>query len=94
MEVNTRKLQNEINNLREKVIGIFRHRNLGVYELVLKDNGDSLDTVYISSFGAIQTGTCLPLHHGTYKKFPNGQNMNEMLSKPFEWREFIEQFNS
>lgn len=92
--MNTGKLQNELNNLKDNVIGLFRHNNLGVFELVVRDNGDSVNTVYLSSLGGVSTTSHLPLHYGKYVKFPNGQNFNELLSKPFEYAEFMkENFN-
>ena len=35
----------------------------------------------------------LPKHYGQVEMFEQGVNMNQMLDNPFEWSEFIKQFN-
>lgn len=87
--MNTGKLQNELNNLKENVIGVFRHNNLGVFELVITKDKDTIDSIYISSMGSISSTHGMPLHYGKYVEFPNGKNLNEMLNEPIEWREFM-----
>lgn len=91
--MNTKKLQNELNDLKENVIGLFKNPN-GVFEMVVSEDKDNIDTVYLSSLGAVQTTHGLPKRYGKYVVFPNGQNFNELLSKPFEYAEFMkENFN-
>lgn len=86
--INTSKAQNELNNIKNSVIGIFKYHS-GVFELIIKENTDSFDTIHITSFGAIQTSQSLPKHYGKGILFPKGKNMNEVLNSPFDWAEFI-----
>lgn len=86
--------QQALDSLKNEVIGIYKHRSLGVFELVLNINKDAetITTVFISSFGAIQKGYGVQYQQGQLRIFPNGKNMNDMLNNPFEWSEFINQF--
>jgi len=80
-----------LNLLKNDVIGVFKHRATGIYELVLKVNESSevIDTVFISQFGAIQRGFSVPYQSGNLKLFPDNKNMNDILENPFKWDEFI-----
>ncbi len=95
MITNIGKVQNELNTLKDSVIGIFKHRQLGVFELVFSINKqfETIETCFISQFGAIQRGFSVPYQQGTLHLFPDNKNMNQMLDNPFEWAEFINQFN-
>lgn len=86
--------QTELNNLKNDVIGVFKNRNGGSFELVtgVSKDGSSIDTISITSFGAIQQDFSLPVHYGTLHLFPDNKNMNDMLSNPFEWDAFMKQF--
>ncbi len=48
------------------VIGVYKHSKIGVFELVLKINKDAetIETVFISQFGAIQRGFSIPYQQG------------------------------
>ena len=87
--MNKDKAQNELDKLKDSDIGIFK-TNSGVYELIVKDNTDSVDTIYINSFGVIYQSYNIPLHYGKKGIFPDNKNMNEMLNYPFGWNDFIE----
>ena len=52
------KAQQQLNVLKNDVIGVYKHNTLGVFELVLEVNfqNETLKTVFISQFGAIQQG--------------------------------------
>ena len=86
--------QNELDTLKNDVIGIYKHRTLGVFELVLKINKDAetIETIFISQFGAIQRGFGIPYQQGQLIMFPQGKNMNQMLDNPFEFDAFIKSF--
>lgn len=86
--MDTYKLQKELNQLKNSVIGIFK-TNGGVFELIMKDYIDSVDTIYITSFGAIHECHGMPLHYGKKVLFPDNKNMNEMLNDPFLWNDFL-----
>lgn len=90
-----RNAQNELNNLKNEVIGVYKHRNIGVFELVLSvdKEKETIKTVFISQFGAIQQGFAIPYQQGILHLFPENKNMNQMLDDPFEWQAFINQFN-
>lgn len=87
--------QQELNTLKNDVIGIYKHRTLGVFELVLKINkeAETIETIFISQFGAIQRGFGIQYQQGILKLFPDNKNMNEMLDNPFEFDAFIKSFN-
>jgi hypothetical protein len=89
------KAQQELNTLKNDVIGIYKHRTLGVFELVLKINRDAetIETIFISQFGTIQRGFQVQYQQGILHLFPDNKNMNEMLNNPFEFDAFIKQFN-
>lgn len=91
--VNTRQAQNELNALKDYVIGVFKNRNSNVFELVTEVNDDTINVIRITQFGIIQKEFNLPVHYGVLHLFPDNKNMNEMLNNPFEWAEFIEKFN-
>ena len=87
--------QNELDTLKNDVIGLYKHRTLGVFELVLKINKDAetIETIFISQFGAIQRGFSVPYQQGQLMLFPNDKNMNQMLDNPFEFDAFIKSFS-
>lgn len=91
--VNTQQAQMHLDELKFGVIGIFKNHNGGVFELITDDNGDTIDTIYISSFGAIQQSFNHSKHYGQVEMFEQGVNMNQMLDNPFEWNEFMKRFN-
>jgi len=87
--------QQELNALKNDVIGIYKHRTLGVFELVLKINRDAetIETIFISQFGAIQRGFGIQYQQGILRMFEEGKNFNDMLDNPFEWNDFINSFS-
>lgn len=88
-------LRKELFELRNDVIGLFKHRTTGAFELVLEvdDARYVIDSVFISSFGAISPSYGMPTNSGTLILFPDGKNMNDMLDDPFEWDTFIKSFS-
>jgi len=94
MITNISKVQNELNALKEQVIGIYKHSTIGVFELVLSidKQTETIETCFISQFGAIQRGFSIPYQQGKLFLFPDNRNMNDMLNSPFEWDAFMKQF--
>ena len=95
MNNNINIAQQGLNSLKNDVIGLYKHRSLGVFEMVLKVNKESetIETVFISQFGAIQRGFSVPYQQGQLIMFPQGKNMNQMLDNPFEFDAFIKSFS-
>lgn len=89
------RVNTELNSLKNDVIGVYKHSKIGVFELVLKINKDAetIETVFISQFGAIQRGFSIPYQQGQLIMFPQGKNMNQILDNPFEWDAFIKSFS-
>lgn len=91
--VNTQQAQIQLDELKHGIIGIFKNKLNGVFEMVTDIEGDdNISTIYISSFGAIQENYNFPIHYGTLHLFPDNKNMNDMLNSPFEWDAFMKQF--
>jgi LEA14-like dessication related protein len=86
--------QNELDALKNDVIGLFKMRNSNVFELVVncKETNQTIDVIRITHFGAIQQEFNLPTHFGRLSLFPDNKNMNDMLSNPFEFDAFIKSF--
>lgn len=80
-----------LNDLKNDVIGIFKVGNK--YELIIKCNEDTVDTICITNFGIIQECYNIPKHYGTVILFEDGKKMDEILRNPFEWVEYIEKFD-
>lgn len=95
MNNNINIAQQGLNSLKNDVIGLYKHRSLGVFEMVLKVNKESetIETVFISQLGAIQRGFSVPYQQGQLIMFPQGKNMNQMLDNPFEFDDFIKSFS-
>ena len=81
--------------VKQDVIGLYKHPTLGVFELVTKLNvaNETIDSVFISNFGSINQQYGMPIGNGKIHMFPEGKNMNEMLNLPFEWRKFLTKFD-
>lgn len=87
------ELSQELYKVKEQVVGIFKNKDDGVFELILKENDNTIDTVCISSLGGVSLMCGLPKHYGKVILFPQGKNMNDMLLNPHIFQEFINQFN-
>jgi hypothetical protein len=90
-----RNAQQELNNLKNDVIGLFKMRNSNVFELVVnhQETNQMIDVIRVTQFAVVQLEYNLPIHFGQLIMFPQGKNMNEMLNNPFEFDAFIKQFN-
>ena len=86
--------QQELNTLKNDVIGLFKMRNSNVFELVVnhQETNQTIDVIRVTQFGIIQQEYNLPIHYGTLKLFPDNKNMVEMLYNPFDWNDFISSF--
>lgn len=90
--------QQGLNNLKNDVIGIFKPHFRGRFELIIKNNENTLDTINITEFGAIQRNIALPKDSGKIMMFEDAltcraKNLNDMLDNPFEFDAFIKSFN-
>lgn len=86
-------LESELNILQSKTIGLFKYGQDGKLELVISENDGLLHTVTIGVLGGL-TETHIPENKGTYRKFPNGQNLLEFKSNPYGLNEFVKSFES
>ncbi len=87
--------QNELDALKNDVIGLFKMRNSNVFELVVnhQETNQTIDVIRVTHFAVVQLEFNLPIHYGQLIMFPQGKNMNDMLSNPFEFDAFIKSFN-
>lgn len=93
--VDTRQAQDQLDELKHGIIGLFKSRGSNVFELVTDVNdNDTIDVIRITQFGVIQQEYNLPIHFGTLKLFPDNMNMFEMLDNPFDWNDFINSFSA
>lgn len=87
-------IRDEFYSLKNEVIGLIRLRSsrIVIFELVVVDNGDTVDTINVTQFGIVNESFSLPKSIGTYHSFPDGQNMNELLTDPYAWETFMNRF--
>jgi hypothetical protein len=85
-------LRNSLEAFKRDVIGLVKNQDR--FDLIVyKHSEDFIDTITITQFGALQENFKFPSAYGEVKYFPKGKSMDEMLDNPFEWAEFIKQFN-
>ena len=86
--------QQELDTLKNDVIGLFKMRNSNVFELVVnhQETNQTIDVIRVTQFAVIQLEFNLPIHYGQLIMFPNNKNMNQMLDNPFEFDAFIKSF--
>ena len=87
--------QQELNILKNDVIGIFRRNGRIDLSLVVnhQEVNQTVDTITITNYGIIQLEYNIPLEIGKLQMFPNNKNFNDMLENPFEFDAFIKSFN-
>lgn len=95
-----RTAQQELNTLKNGVIGLFKSRNSNVFELVVnhQETNQTIDVIRVTQFAVIQLEFDLPIHYGTLKLFPEKEDgayksMNDMLDDPFGFDAFIKSFS-
>lgn len=91
MNVEVKIARNYLEELRSKVIGVYKENNDAAFELVVDGTATTIDTIRITQFGAIQENFGLPIR-GKLLFFPQGKSLTDMVNTPFEWAKFIEQF--
>ena len=91
--VSTGKAQNELNDLKNHVIGIFKSDNKIHLVMNYQEPNQTVDLLTVTVFGVLQKEFNVPIYFGRLFLFPENKNMNEMLDDVFGWAEFCKQFN-
>ena len=91
--VSTGKAQNELNDLKNHVIGIFKTNNKIHLVMNYQEPNQTVDLLTMNDFGILQKEFNTPIDFGRLFLFPENKNMNEMLDDVFGWAEFCKQFN-
>ena len=91
--VSTAKAQNELNNLKDHVIGIFKSGNKIHLVMNYQEPNQTVDLLTVNEFGVLQKEFNTPTYFGRLFLFPDNKNMNEMLNDVFGWAEFRKQFD-
>ena len=91
--VSTGKAQNELNDLKNHVIGIFKSDNKIHLVMNYQEPNQTVDLLTVTVFGVLQKEFNVPIYFGRLFLFPENKNMNEMLDDIFGWAEFCKQFD-
>ena len=91
--VSTAKAQNELNDLKNHVIGIFKSDNKIHLVMNYQEANQTVDLLTITDFGILRKEFNTPISFGRLFLFPDNKNMNEMLNDVFGWAEFCKQFD-
>ena len=91
--VSTGKAQNELNDLKNHVIGIFKSGNKIHLVTNYEESIQTVDLLTVTVFGVLQKEFNVPIYFGRLFLFPDNKNMNEMLNDVFDWAEFCKQFD-
>jgi len=87
-----RQAQDDMDRLKYKVIGFLQDRNApNNIDMILSISKDkeSVDTVNITKFGAIQHQHNMPVRNNHIIMIPKEYgNFAELLRNPFKWQEF------
>lgn len=83
--------RSELLCIKPYVIGLFKIRGFNEIDLVVEDKGDYMDTLTFTPFAVMQESYNVPKSYGTYKRFPDGKNMNQMLEDPQAWVLFLKE---
>ena len=89
----TLKAQNELNELKNYVIGIFKTKNKIHLVMNYQEPNQTVDLLTVNEFGVLQKEFNVPIDFGKLFLFPDNKNMNEMLNDVFGWAEFRKQFD-
>ena len=89
----TAKAQNELNDLKNYVIGIFKTNNKIHLVMNYQEPNQTVDLLTVNEFGVLQKEFNIPIDFGKLFLFPDNKNMNEMLNDVFGWAEFCKQFD-
>ena len=91
--ISTAKAQNELNDLKNYVIGIFKSDNKIHLVMNYEESIQTVDLLTVNEFGVLQKEFNAPIDFGKLFLFPENKNMNEMLNDVFGWAEFRKQFD-
>ena len=91
--ISTLKAQNELNNLKNYVIGVFISGNKIHLVMNYQKPNETVDLLTVTDFGILQKEFNTPTYFGRLFLFPENKNMNEMLNDVFGWAEFCKQFD-
>lgn len=92
MKVST--INNATNDLKDHVIGIMKVRDRFLLVCEYSEANQTVNVVRFTDFGVAIPEYSLPVAYAqSMFLFPDNKTMNQMLSEPFEWSEFISQFN-
>ena len=91
--VSTAKAQDELNNLKNYVIGIFKSDNKIYLVTNYEESIQTVDLLTLTSFGILKREFNVPIYFGKLFLFPDNKNMNEMLNDVFGWAEFRKQLD-
>ena len=91
--VSTAKAQNELNDLKNYVIGIFKTKNKIHLVMNYQEPNQTVDLLTVNEFGVLQKEFNVPIDFGKLFLFPDNKNVNEMLNDVFGWAEFRKQFD-
>lgn len=84
--------QASLNILKTQVIGLFYIGRSMELVVAHNDKQGTVNTLFITPFGAIQQTFGIPVEKGQFKLFPDGRNMQEMIDNPFLWEKFVKSF--
>jgi hypothetical protein len=84
----TQGIQIAIDHLRTEIIGLYKENPTAPFELVLNNNGDTIDTVFIGNLGGVHENFAVPIR-GQLAMFPDGESMHAMMQDPFAFDRFL-----
>jgi len=79
------------NNLQANTIGLFKHKDSNIIQLVLQIDNDILKLVCIKHLGFIQV-SYLNKNDGKLFRFPTGKSLLDILQDPIEYNILFETF--
>lgn len=88
------KVREELNTIKNHVIGVFKVRNKFHLVMNYQETNQTIDLLTITDFGALHQEFNVPNDYGTLFLFPDNKNLNQMTEDPFEWARFCNQFNN
>lgn len=91
--VHAQQAQIQLDELKHGIIGIYKD-SLGFRMVTDVNNNGTIDTIRFTEFGTIQGEFNAPLRAGKLAMFDDNKTMNQLLDNPFEWAEFMKQFEN
>lgn len=87
----TTKLSEELNNLQNNVIGLFKLSKLGDIWLVINNDDGHLECIRVTQLGAMST-LHINQEQGKLKMFGDGISLNDLKSDPFKLDRLFSEF--